>query len=395
MKILDQLNDDNFKSKIGIGLVACGVVAYLIAWLPDFATTLYWKVIIMYMSSLIAICVIVLNFGYYRQNIQKNIFWLMLFIFMLAGAVYLNTNPPFGLMGEHPQHLGLFNLLTVIPVSLVLAPVLKDTKTVYILLIILAIISLVTGLIDSGKLRLIGVGSNSNLTAMIMVIGLIFGWACKDNMNKWLYYSSSIIFLSTLALTQSRLGILVAIIFIVIAVMKSRKPIIIFISSFMLFLLLVINTRLRLFNYLVESVLYRLELLLVGLKLTIISPFGLGPGGISSNIKQFLGEQSLVIRTTPEFMLIDSTHNLFLDISIEWGVVFGLILIITCSVLVVYIIINRSQFAANEKPIVYSFLAMLIFVSFNNTTLTSWLLVTILLMSLYLGSFFKHKHCNN
>lgn len=267
---------------------------------------------------------------------------LLLFLIVTITALLLSNSFIFGLIGFPTLPIGSATILAAIWVGWSVTRMIEHEQ-IYILIIISACLSLAIAIIlnsiptqDVLASRLVGFHEHSLAWAIYMGVGsiLTFWKFIKSKQLAWLYGLLSIIFIGAIGFSGSRMALLTTLIAIIaMAFILWNQP---WPNSKLLVLLAVIlaillpismTPRLNNTSYAVESINYRVDLAKAGLRILKDHPLGIGYG----NIGRYTFSPDLPSQLLEPYhrqILLESSHNLWIDVAIGFGLLGGAICIL-------------------------------------------------------------------
>jgi O-antigen ligase len=285
-----------------------------------------------------------------KRNLDKSnkLFKLLLLVYIVSlfFSTILSIDILNSLIGGWSYRIGLVATLAFISCSYYV----RNVKSEYILVssfVTAILIAICSFIIDYSLLvdgfRLIGPVNQSNVLAVILGIGFVFGFGLYSNQNSKqkiilniLVLTGQTILLTGIILTQSRLLLALTIItsFVILFFyfkdkLFSKRTVITVLSligvlGIIVFLILKSNSsfnRLLSISLLESGIDYRIQLQSQGFRILTITPFyGWGPDSILYIYDKFF-ELPSEIQTSyvEDNQQVDSTHNTYLDKYLELG----------------------------------------------------------------------------
>lgn len=344
-------------------------------------------------SAIILAIMMLLFFPELRILPRKANTRLILYIFLLAMLVGLcqSDSVIMGLIGFTVLPIGSLTILAAIWTGWATTKLL-DHEKICSLLIISASLSLIIALIlnlipqqVTANTRLIGFHEHSLAWAMqIGIAGIISLWRfIKYQSPIWIYGLLGLIFLGAIGYSGGRMALLATALAYTIIIILTRKiswPIskAVVLLAIALVVLLPSSTTTRLTNtpYAVESLNYRYDLATTGLKIIKKHPLGIGYG----NIGRYTYSTDLPSQLLEPYhrqILIESSHNLWIDIMIGFGIIGGLI-----AVFVTFALLVMAWKTPKENQQLYAVGLTFLLINFLTTPAS---VTTLVLLGVFIG----------
>lgn len=313
-----------------------------------------------------------------RQLPKTKVFTSLFLIFILGGLLAALTSNSFGmaLFGFLTLPIGSITFIAALWVGWSVTKLIPRQEIVTLLIIsgilsllLAVIINLVPGQI-APSFRLIGFHEHSLAWAMQLSVACLFAFWRFVTLQKpsTTYGTVAFFLLLGIGLSGSRMALiacLLGVTSIFYLCRSMRWPISKLITTLIILLVICIPTlimpRLNNANYAVESTQYRIDLFTAGAKILRDHPLGIGYG----NIGRYTFSTDLpsqLIEPYHRQILIESSHNLWIDVAIGFGIVPGIIFLALC----MYILyIGWHHHAPDEK--IYTICLAMLYINFTTT----------------------------
>lgn len=283
---------------------------------------------------------------YWREYLHKSnrlfVSGLVLFILLSLITFGVLFNPNNSLLGGEGYRLGYLVLISAIAVGMSAKLIINRQGLIwfYIGSLVMLVVSIYFhfGIFHSfGRLAWPIILSNN--LALMLAAAFMAGIYLVGRSNWWIIVPGQVLLLIGIVLTQSRAVLLITIVLGGMYLFKrySKKSaqknhryyilsllVIGFVSAFIF--LRFAPPRLKSPNYLITSVIYRLELQKRGLELALIKPLtGIGPDAVKFYFSHDINYGALLESTVKKGYKFMSVHSIYLDKFIEYGLLVGLI----------------------------------------------------------------------
>ena len=352
-----------------------GIAVVVLAYSADYSSPMWWRELFLYTSAAISIGGIFLFRQYEDWPMVLRVLGIMSLAIIVLGLV--RGNPAQSLLGYPTGHPGAL----AIAASIMIALFLVDSTNWKLgnIFVFTAGYTLLSMFTFSGG-RLMGLVTQANVSALISAIGYIVGLRLFILWPKyrWQILVLEIVLLAGVILTQSRLVILAIIIATVISVFlsareeksaKAKTNILLLVIGVLVLIVIMVFfvPRFVNFQYLIESIHYRLDLWLYSLRMLVhAQPLGLGSGSIALHLIDFGQPPPRMMSTIANNYYFESSHNILIDRGIEWGLL-GL-----ATYLTIIIASLRSVLANWSKNLIeinIIVLMIIVFVLINNSVI--------------------------
>lgn len=317
--------------------------------------------------------------------------WLVLIAICTLVGAWQSNSVLYGLIGFSVMPIGSLTLLAAIWVGWAMTKLL-DTETICTLLIISATISLLIAIVLNNiptqatfGLRLTGFHEHSLAWAIyIGVAGILAFWRfLHTSHHTWRYGLLASIFLGAVGMSGGRMALVttsLAFLAIMIFTRKQSWPLAKLTVSLVIALAIalpfLVTPRLRNTSYAITSTQYRLDLAIMGVRLIKEHPFGIGYG----NIGRYSYSRDLpsdLLEPYHRNILIESSHNLWLDITIGFGLLGGLI-----SILLTAHLLQHSLHAVKPTQKLFTIILIMVLLNFITTPAS---ITTLVLLGILIG----------
>lgn len=313
-----------------------------------------------------------------RQFPKNKLFRSLLLTFLLGALLAALTSNSLGmaLFGFPTLPIGSITFIAALWVGWSVTKLIPRQEIVTLLIIsgilsllLAVIINLVPGQI-AHSFRLIGFHEHSLAWAIQLSIACLFAlWRFVTLQKSSATYGAAAFFLLLgIGLSGSRMALLACLLGVVsifYLYRSTRWPVSKLIASLIVLLAICIPTlvmpRLNNANYAVESTQYRIDLFTAGARIIQDHPLGIGYGNIG-RYTYSTDLPSQLIEPYHRQILIESSHNLWIDVAIGFGIIPGFIFLAIC----MYILyIGWHRHAPDEK--IYAICLAMLYINFITT----------------------------
>lgn len=271
------------------------------------------------------------------KNFPRATIWGFAIFYILIILSFLFSSASFTeqFFGAVPYHIGLIHWLMILPVAVYCSRELPELLMKNSTLIVVLVVSLVSIFVDfimvTDGLRLTGLFSQSTAMGMYGVIAMVLGLWSMEARQKFSWLSTLLIAVGSLVvlLAQTRIGLFAMFLGLAFAVIRSRKKIavrvlstVVIVSISAILLMPGVFSRFRL-----ESVYsgadYRMQIYATSLHEMIDKHkiFGSGPSVLPSYLNDIEIAPDDIAATINDGWRFASSHNLWLDIGLQFGMV--------------------------------------------------------------------------
>lgn len=296
-----------------------------------------------------------------------------------------------GLIGFSTMPIGSLTVIAAIWVGWACARLLNIEK-LCILLIVSALLSLTIALVlqtaslqASLNARLVGFHEHSLAWAMYIGVGsiLTFWKFTKGEAHSWLFGIFSGIFLCAIGLSGSRVALIttaLSLIAVMLIARKSKWPVakqIVILALLLAFTIPFVTTpRLSNASYAAKSTSFRFELIMAGVRIIKDHPLGIGYG----NIGRYTYSPNLpsdLLEPYHRMILIESSHNAWIDIVIGFGIVGGVI-----AVFLTFYVLKKAWIVNSQQQRILAVILTMILVNLLTTPAS---ITTLVLLGIFVG----------
>jgi O-Antigen ligase len=307
-------------------------------------------------SGLLSAVIVLFNYRNVRSLLPR-FTWIALSIILALALVSstLNIGVWSNLFGLPYVGVGVLSVIASVAVALHISQysLREITVAIYVTIVALSIVSIPYGLVNQAVAgRLGGVFVQPDIMACFAGCGLIFGAYILTGRSKHEYYlyASQLFLLITLFMTQTRAVIYVIIFLFALYILRSSRLyryVTMALAGFTMIIALQMATSSRLIDtqYVRESIEYRLSLQKVGFDAALDRPLiGFGAANVPAILDCNNLQAVSLQKTCSEGYYFNSTHNIFLDRILAWGVIPGVGLILL-TIYGVYLSFTRRSYA--------------------------------------------------
>lgn len=308
---------------------------------------------------------------------------------LLLVSLVNTISDPIALLGDMIMPLGNITFIAALICGVLLAhclPTRLTTKAIITgawLAIGISITMMLAGTAGAGY-RAEAFFDHSLAFALYLSVATLFSIdkLISDGENKPIYWSEPVIFIGFIGLSGSRVALLTTILFALsllffIQRKKYISKITIFISGIILVLVpsFLLFGRLHNINYAIESLNYRISLWQRGIEIILQNFWGVGYGNISRHFYS-MDLPSWLLEPYHRRILVESSHNLWIDIGIGFGIPVALMAI--C--LVVWILYRTI--IGNKQNYIFGIAFILIIINLATIPATT---ITLVLLGILAG----------